>query len=1356
MAAEAAPLPTNVTKLVGTTRVTLNALKRHYVYPFNAAADPHTAYGEAEKRQLRIQLLASGAAASHATHRPAPRGAGGMEAGTFAGRGRPQTPPSSNAAATAVLSPRGTTARTMSQRTAPTTGTLATGRGAAPWAAAAVKRADPWQDEDSEEEGEGGGAGGGSHDGGGAGEGAALLPKSPRRRREGGMVAVVSFGATKSGAESLLTDRFIQAQGEVVHGGTALAGTPLADITSMLLDFTVKFPFRRIWGFADTDDQRPAVALDSSRPLMSRDTVRTVVGRAALALSADARKTAAAVAASAAAAAAAAAAATAGTTTGASGGGEETGRPKSRGVVFTFSPGTSARDADVETGRGAPHSRAPDSARLRDAVLDAGVSALAADAEAARELLESPLVAHIAADIAALSFWEVLLPRYRQAASVLDADAAAGVALDSRLAGRRLPAAAFVAGEGEAERRRLVHDILLQFVEVDKVLAARKRTGYSHTRPVLLLCLRTVVESLLRALFPFHFLVEAGVAEYLRRYVPRADLTEFAHQLAVRTRAPPGAAHEAAHSAGDGGLVPRGSLADSRVSASSLITLMMTWTPTFTLLDSLVAGLVDTGRFASTVPALAAASDAQHALGRARRNLRRWGLVSRLVGSTAASALAAAGGAARADASAVGTVEEDDASSVAGPAGGDSEGGVGSPAAPHRIAWKRRSLVLAATTAGAPPAEAHVPAPSVARLVAALGELAASPRCEEEVGGSDGGDRCSRDGDGDYGILDYDAELEADGGAGEDEDGLVMHVQASAGGKELRAAMDARRPGTAPRVPLVPFDIPSQAARRALSGAVKAVYGGPGATAGTRVAIARAPESVAAITEAALRPIAVATGLTADAATIADAAAAARTARSVSPAPPGLRSESPQTAILRAASAVQLGLVATPASAVRQAPSAATVMLREGTGGGGGGGSGTTPTTPPSAAASRGGLPTLDASQRASLSAALVSRLQHRYAVVNPALGTRDKREVLSYLHARSVGAVAPEATHTAAVTAAAASRRRQDNLRPLQASDLEDPPEVDTFDEWRAGLAAANTSFLDALARRNAPTAPPFGWTIRAAREAAAAGAGDSGVAPMPSLSASESSTGGGSAQPLTGRTDAAVVTSRTGIGGDPAAASGSGGGGRTTSGGGGGAVSGGGGGVGRSSSGGGVGSGVGVGGSRMSAAMAAAMAKHIAAPLEVSLPMPTDVVPGARRMRGGGGGISDSSATFVRLPLNGADVTTAPLGLTMAGGTGGSGLGLSAMLSPDRRASLAGGSVAGKSVTSSPGIALYTSLSRESLGLSPAPAWLQTLHAGDATLASVLRQRASPPPRGASRSPAPSDVLRRTSVASRADAFS
>lgn len=235
----------------------------------------------------------------------------------------------------------------------------------------------------------------------------------------------------------------------------------------------------------------------------------------------------------------------------------------------------------------------------------------------------------------------------------------------------------------DLQRERLVAAIVSDFAGIDMLLTARPATGNSQTRPVLLLAIRSITEAFLRLHYPYHTLLEAAVAEFVRRYIPRADLTELVTQLGREARQQTGpqtaAAHgkgAALHSAGataaaaslaralfgsdsdsddgssirsgrgsslgtDDEAVPaaararhrrrRGSLVETRAVTELIVTGLLTWVPTFHQLDSLTAALLDASRFGSHVSTLESSLDALKAVEAARGEMRRRALVSRLI-----------------------------------------------------------------------------------------------------------------------------------------------------------------------------------------------------------------------------------------------------------------------------------------------------------------------------------------------------------------------------------------------------------------------------------------------------------------------------------------------------------------------------------------------------------------------------------------------------------------------------------------------------------------------------------------------------------------------------------------------------
>jgi len=547
----------------------------------------------------------------------------------------------------------------------------------------------------------------------------------------------VKFGASRAGAELTLQDRFWTAQREVLRSPGPLLAVSASEVRTMQADFVVKMPVRQLWRDVAAADAFPADALDSSRSLLSQATSRTVLAPRAVPAGAGAHGGSRPPA-------AAAAAPVSLTPERMRGGAPLNPlRPSTPEATAAHPRAAGSTAAALRVRSMHAMVRAEEEAErliLSDAVarmcaniallmywtvllpryqqLSSALAGLGADSERALlataeagfvryrgdsdgdassqvpEGFADATKGHIGVDLTASI---ALQQRTGKAAG--GAGAVPGATLSMQQA--HAPSTAHPRGlvgfaqlelsGGSAalnealhlpglDRERLVADITTDFMQVDMLLSARSGTGNTHTRPVLLLAVRAIVEAYLRLHFPFHFLLEAALSAYLRRHVPRPDL----HGLAVsqRHRQEQEALPRRRHSAGaalrrssSGAIMvegastgasycnaagceegaaskPRGemgnegsvstpppssslhrrpSVQETRATTETIMSALLCWVPTISMLDSLVASLLDVTRYGSHLASLESAAGAQRALQLARKELRRQRVVSHLV-----------------------------------------------------------------------------------------------------------------------------------------------------------------------------------------------------------------------------------------------------------------------------------------------------------------------------------------------------------------------------------------------------------------------------------------------------------------------------------------------------------------------------------------------------------------------------------------------------------------------------------------------------------------------------------------------------------------------------------------------------
>lgn len=1046
LSSAASAMPYDVVKMIGASKTTLGSIKNHYSYPENAITDPRAAYAPNESKIYKVKLPRANAAAS--PRRSAAFGPKSMNTARFAaapaasGRGdgrREDSPP----AATRSSTP---TARFQAS-------------------VVAMKRMDPWQDEDSENEQDPEGDVAAVHPSGAGGEGddaAATMAPKMGHRRDRARYAEVSFGATKSGAEFTLYDKFASASAEVASG---LPGLHEDEMLSLLTDFTDKFPFRQLWGFEEHDDYQAAGPEDSARPLMSRNTVRTVRGRETLthrhppSHSQAQSKLAAQT--------------------------QVPGQPKpTADLNRLFKPHDSARDTfRAATGTGASPTRHPGVRQH-----DVSYNQVAADVEVAQRMLLSPAVARVCAALAQVAYLLILVPRYRHAIEVLNQfDEVPNLLPDVEM----LPA------EASSDVQPLVTSILSSFAHIDMALAERKRTGYSHTRPVLLLCIRTTVESILRTYFPYHFLLEAAMAEYLRRYVPKADLPRMVMLLGQRLRtvdmSVPAAAAPTTFGAStvyepresrelDAGLAShgdsrylksgtdsspvvkklgylphRGSLVDSKVSSSPLLSVLLMWVPSYTLLDSVVASLLDPGRFGSHLASLESDRASQALLKKARTSLRRWKLIYHLTSSTATRAVSAT----RQRAASAALSPSASTPSLRTGLGHTSTRLLHTPMFPSHAddeTHRERSVELAvardspssSSTSLSPPSSAQtVSTPTPAPVQTAEGGPLYTLHLNLAKLGSHIVDP----------PLGHSHRLMTDSvhwpsAWGFDEPQSVLADCAASNNSVFPPNPAA---GTGSRVALVAHGRIQDKYYLTSAGLVAAL--GECSSPEGRRYMARQPALQPAVTESALRPVAMDTGIL---------------ERHEDDWRPETRCGATDLTIVRAASRAQLSLIGrhplasrgggisalfSSSSAPLLHPSHATSSSCNSSSS-----SGTHGRRAPSKVSY---LPS-GASQRAELQRTLIERVSHRYEKLDVAKMTLEKQTVLRFLETNDAEASMPQQP-----------AGRDPRLRPLRPEDLQEEEVVEeTMDEWREELAASNDSFIAHLASRNTLKPSVFSWS--------------------------------------------------------------------------------------------------------------------------------------------------------------------------------------------------------------------------------------------------------------------------------------
>jgi hypothetical protein len=174
----------------------------------------------------------------------------------------------------------------------------------------------------------------------------------------------------------------------------------------------------------------------------------------------------------------------------------------------------------------------------------------------------------------------------------------------------------------------------VKVAHIKGLTGANTVTTLTRTRPVLLLAIRTCTEAYMRARYPLHFLLEAGVAEYLRRYPVLAQEDEPLSPPPVQRRQKKG-------------LQRRGSvtLGTAPVIASTLSPLtrhLISKTATHRQLDALVAGIFDPSRWGSHIPSLESSAQARKQAMLAKVETRKAMLRTRTHKRAMASSLSAA------------------------------------------------------------------------------------------------------------------------------------------------------------------------------------------------------------------------------------------------------------------------------------------------------------------------------------------------------------------------------------------------------------------------------------------------------------------------------------------------------------------------------------------------------------------------------------------------------------------------------------------------------------------------------------------------------------------------------------------
>lgn len=190
----------------------------------------------------------------------------------------------------------------------------------------------------------------------------------------------------------------------------------------------------------------------------------------------------------------------------------------------------------------------------------------------------------------------------------------------------------------------LMAGVLQEWSLVEAGLRSLGRAAEVRARPILLLCLRATCEAYLRARCPYHFLLEAALGEYGRRYgkkIPLAQAAETVIGHAGAGQPPPSSGFNLEPDEAELKGVIRKPRADGDVGQPSPLSMALLARPPAHLgLDSLVAALLDPSRLASRVPSLESGRGDQvrGSVRRARGELRRVMFASKATSRSAATA----------------------------------------------------------------------------------------------------------------------------------------------------------------------------------------------------------------------------------------------------------------------------------------------------------------------------------------------------------------------------------------------------------------------------------------------------------------------------------------------------------------------------------------------------------------------------------------------------------------------------------------------------------------------------------------------------------------------------------------------